>query len=48
VYVKVAVTFFIASMVTTHDPAPAHAPDQPVKVLFTSVVAVMVTIAPSV
>ena len=40
---KVAVTALAASMVTTHDPVPAHAPDQPLNVAFVLAVAVKVT-----
>jgi hypothetical protein len=43
---KAAVTFFAASIVTTHAPAPVQAPLQPAKVLPEAGAAVSVTLAP--
>jgi hypothetical protein len=44
--VNVAVTDFAASIVTTHEPVPVHAPLQPPNVEVPSGVAVSVTIVP--
>ena len=43
---NIAVTLLVASMVTSHVPDPAHAPDQPAKPLPVTAVAVSVTRAP--
>ncbi len=46
--VKVAVTAFGASIVTTHNPVPEHAPDQPEKLDPFGACAVRVTSVPDV
>ena len=45
-FVKVAVTFLAALMVTVQAPAPEHAPVQPVKVLLAAPAAERVTTVP--